>query len=102
MNNRFGSVPGWTGYELLESERLSPEMELRHLRNVTGSLLQEALSIWAALWAEVQDRVTSGIMVLPETERGFKPQCGWPEFLEKMWQLKFYLNSAKGFNEQGP
>jgi hypothetical protein len=38
-------------------------------------------------------RITAGALVLPEAEEGFTPECGWPEFLERMWQLRFYLAS---------
>jgi hypothetical protein len=82
------------------AERLSLETELRHFRNVNGSLLRGALDKWAELWGELQTQVTSGVMILPDAQKGFVPQCGWPEFLEKMWQLKFYLDSAKRFCEQ--
>lgn len=97
MNDEFRSVPRWAGEDFLDSSKLSPQAELRHYRHVTGSLLREALDKWAELWEEFQSQVTSGVMVLPEAQKGFKPQCGWPEFLEKMWQLKFYLDSAKRF-----
>ncbi len=102
MNDRFRPAPRWAGPELRESEEPSPETELRHFRNVSSSLLREALDRWAELWEELQGQVTAGMMVLPEAQRGFKPQCGWPEFLEKMWQLKFYLDSAKRFCDQRP
>jgi peptide methionine sulfoxide reductase MsrB len=100
MNDRLRSIPGWAGHEPLELKRRCLETELRHVRNVSGSLLREALEKWAEIWEEFQDQVTCGVTVLPKAQRGFKPRCGWPEFLEKMWQLKFYLDSAKRFCEQ--
>jgi hypothetical protein len=33
-------------------------------------------------------------MVTAEMQKGFVPACGWPEFLEKMWLLKHYLDSV--------
>jgi hypothetical protein len=27
--------------------------------------------------------------------KGFVPPCGWPELLEKLWQLKHYLDSIE-------
>ncbi len=102
MNYRFRPAPRWAGPKLQELERISPATELRHFKNVSSSLLREALDKWAELWEEFQEQVTAGMMVLPEAQRGFKPQCGWPEFLEKMWQLEFYLDSAKRFCEQRP
>jgi hypothetical protein len=38
-------------------------------------------------------------MVTPEAEKGFRPKCGWPEFLEKMWVLRHYLDYAKRYSE---
>jgi hypothetical protein len=102
VNDRLRSVPGWPKEELSGAKRRALETEFRHFRNVTSSLLQEALETWAELWAEFQERVTCGVTVLPEAQKGFKPRCGWPEFLEKLWQLKFYLDSAKRFCEQRP
>lgn len=99
MNDRLRPVPPRAGDRSRESETLALETELRHLRNVSIVLLQEALDRWAELWEEFQRQVTAGMMVLPEAQRGFRPQCGWPEFLEKLWQLKFYLDSAKRFCE---
>jgi len=80
---------------------LPPEKELRHFKNITSSLMKDALNLWAELWEEFEDRVISGVAVLPEAERGFKPRCGWPEFLERMWLLKHYLDFVKSFSEQG-
>ena len=77
---------------------LSPEEKMKHFRNVAGVVLQDAQDTWAELWSELQGTVTDGIMILPKAEKGFKPQCGWPEFLEKMWRLKHYLDYAKRFS----
>ncbi|OGP57207.1 MAG: hypothetical protein A2V67_03400 [Deltaproteobacteria bacterium RBG_13_61_14] len=76
-----------------------PEDKLRHFRNVTGSVLQDALDTWGELWDEMQGTVTHGYLVTPPAAKGFQPQCGWPEFLEKMWLLKHYLDYAKRFCE---
>lgn len=76
---------------------LSAEEKMRHFRNVAGVVLQDAEDVWSELWRELQGRVTEGIMILPQAERGFKPDCGWPEFLEKFWMLKHYLDYAKRF-----
>ena len=99
MNDRFRSVPRWAGHELPAAERLSREKELRHFSSVSSSLLRGALDRWAELWGELQGQITCGVMVLPEAQRGFKPRCGWPEFLEKMWALKHYLDYAKRYCE---
>jgi len=76
-----------------------PEAKLRHFRNVTGSVLQDALDTWGEIWDELQGHVTHGFLVTPQAAKGFQPQCGWPEFLEKMWLLKHYLDYAKRFCE---
>ena len=78
---------------------LSPEEKFRHIRNVTGSVIQNAQDIWGELWRELQWEVVDGVMILPEAEKGFKPKCGWPEFLEKMCMLQHQLDYAKRFSE---
>jgi hypothetical protein len=35
--------------------------------------------------------------VTPAMAEGFKPACGWPEFLEKLWLLKHYLDYIHRF-----
>ncbi len=81
-------------------QRPTPTRELRHFKNVTGNVMQDALNVWAHLWGELQGSVTCGVTVLPEAENGFKPSCGWPEFLEKMWLLRHYLDFTKRFTQQ--
>ncbi|MGA1825219.1 MAG: hypothetical protein ACMUIP_11215 [bacterium] len=77
---------------------ITPEEKLRHLQNVTGSIIQDAHDTWAEIWNELKGSVTDGVMILPEAEKGhFKPACGWSEFLEKIWLLKHYLDCAKKF-----
>jgi hypothetical protein len=76
---------------------LLPKEKFKHFRNVTGAVLQDAQDIWADLWNELQGEVVDGVMILPDAEKGFKPKCGWPEFLEKMWLLKHKLDYANRF-----
>ena len=83
----------------LINEMGTPDTKLRHFRNVTGVLMRDTLDVWADMWEELQGCVTGGAMVLPEAEQGLKPKCGWPEFLEKMWLLKHYLDYTKRFSE---
>lgn len=78
---------------------LLPEEKAKHFRNIMGVVLQDAQDTWGALWQELQGEVTDGNLILPEAEKGFKPKCGWPEYLEKMWLLKHYLDYAKRFSE---
>lgn len=71
---------------------------MKHFRSVAGVVLQDAQDTWAELWKELQGKVTDGVMILPQAEGGFNPDCGWPEFLEKMWRLKHYLDYARRFS----
>lgn len=92
---RFGSE-----HEDVVCQMPTPARELQHFKNVTGNVMQDALNVWADLWKELEGQVVSGVMVLPEAENGFKPSCGWPEFLEKMWLLRHYLDFAGRFSQQ--
>ena len=76
-------------------EVLTTDEKLRHFRNVSSSVLKDAQDVWGDIWDQFQGSVTHGFMVTPEAEKGFRPECGWPEFLEKMWLLKHYLDYAK-------
>lgn len=76
-------------------EVLTADEKLRHFRNVSGSVLQDAQDVWGDIWDQLQGSVTHGFMVTPEGDKGFRPECGWPEFLEKMWLLKHYLDYTK-------
>lgn len=68
------------------------ERALKNFRYVVGSVNDDALKAWADLWKELQACMTPNGMVLPEMQDGFQPSCGWPEFLEKFWLLKHYLD----------
>lgn len=76
-----------------------PQKQLRHFRNISGSLVQNALDTWGEIWDQLQGSLTHGVMVVPEMEKNFEPECGWPEFLEKMWLLRHYLDQTKRFCE---
>ena len=78
----------------------APEGELVHFRNVTGSVTQDALKVWADIWAELQEGVAHGVAIGPEAEKGFKPSCGWSEFLEKLWLLRHHLDFMDRFSRQ--
>jgi hypothetical protein len=70
----------------------TPERALKNFRYVVASVNESALAVWADLWRELQEGVTPGGMVTPQRDEGFKPSCGWAEFLEKFWLLKHYLD----------
>jgi hypothetical protein len=69
--------------------------QLDHLLKVAGSISQDANKTWADIWGELKHLTTGGGLVVPEAEKGFVPECGWPEFLEKFWLLKHYLDSIQ-------
>ncbi len=74
-----------------------PERTLKNFRYVVANVNDDALKVWADLWNEMRQSVTPGGMVLPEMSKGFVPPGGWPEFLEKFWLLKHYLDSIHSF-----
>jgi hypothetical protein len=70
-------------------------VQLEHLLKVANSVAQDANNAWADIWAEFKPYVTSAGQVSEEMSGGFVPSCGWPEFLEKFWQLKYYVDSVQ-------
>lgn len=90
-----------------------PQAELKHYQHVIGDVTQDALSTWAEIWGELQQGVHTGVTIAPKAEEGavtggtepyagepFRPSCGWPEFLEKMWILRHYLDFLARFSRQ--
>jgi hypothetical protein len=75
-------------------------VQLEHLLKVAGSITHDANKVWAEMWGEYKRLVTGGGMVVPEAKEGFVPECGWPEFLEKFWLLKHYLDSVQRICER--
>jgi hypothetical protein len=73
----------------------TPMFQLEHLLKVSGSVAQDANKVWAEIWSELKRVTTGGGMVVPEASQGFVPACGWPEFLERFWLLKHYLDSIQ-------
>lgn len=69
--------------------------QLDHLLKVASSISQDANKTWAQMWGELRQLTTGGGLVVPEAKKGFVPECGWPEFLEKFWLLKHYLDSIQ-------
>ncbi len=70
-------------------------VQLEHLLKVAGSIAQDADKTWAEMWGELRRLTTGSGMVVAEAKEGFVPECGWPEFLEKFWLLKHYLDSIQ-------
>ena len=82
------------------SQKASTATELQNFKNVNNSLVQDALNIWSELWAELDCQVGPGSKPVFESEAGFKPSCGWSQYLEKMWVLRNYLDFAKRISQQ--
>ncbi len=79
---------------------LTAVTQLDHLLKVADSITQDANKTWAEMWNELKRLTTGGGLVVPEGEKGFVPECGWPEFLEKFWLLKHYLDSIQRICER--
>ena len=75
----------------------SAERMLKSFRYVVAAVNGDALRAWTELWDQLKDGVTPAGAVLPQMEQGFRPPCGWPEFLEKFWLLKHYLDYVQKF-----
>ena len=83
--------------EVLNTKDRSAESALKNFRYVVASVNGDAQKVWADMWNELREGVTPGGIVLPTMSEGFTPSCGWPEFLEKMWLLKHYLDYIHRF-----
>jgi hypothetical protein len=70
-------------------------IQLEHLLRVAASVTQDADKTWAEIWSEFKPLVTADGVIRPEAAKGFTPSCGWPEFIEKLWLLKHYLDSVQ-------
>ena len=75
------------------------EENVKHFCILSHSALREAQKTWTEIWKELEGSVVDGGTVLPGAEDGFRPLCGWPEFLEKMWVLKHHLDYATKYSE---
>ena len=83
--------------DVLKANGRSADRALKNFRYVVATVNDDALRVWSDLWGEFQEVVTPGGMVLPKAKEGFTPSCGWPEFLEKLWLLKHYLDCIHRF-----
>ena len=75
----------------------SAERALKNVRYVVAAVNDSALKVWADLWQELKPAVAANGAVMPAAEGGIRPTCGWPEFLEKLWLLKHYLDYVHNF-----
>ncbi len=76
------------------------QVELTSFRNVTSSVVQDALNVWSEIWGELEGDLARGAAVAPKDDKGFAPSCGWPAFLEKMWVLRQNLDFLARFSRQ--
>ena len=103
MPSQFKVLPGGLDSDREITHGLRPtEKKLLHFRNVSVSVLQDALDTWGEIWDQLQGTITHGVMIVPEAEKNFEPECGWPQFLEKMWLLRHYLDYARRFCDGKP
>ena len=77
---------------------LAAEKQLKAFRYVVASVNQDALDTWSELWNELKNGVTPAGAVMPDMQEGFKPSCGWGEFMEKFWLMKHYLDYIQRFS----
>ncbi len=78
-----------------EGPKPTQDRELQNFRYVVASVNDSALAVWTDLWNELRGNA-QGEMATGNAE-GFQPACGWPEFLEKFWLLKHYLDYLHRF-----
>lgn len=83
----------------VDSQKSSNVPELQEFKNVTNNLVQDALTVWADLWAELEGQVEPDGQTCIKDET-FEPSCGWNQYLEKMWVLKHYLDFVKRLSQQ--
>ena len=72
-----------------------PLTQLNHLLKVADSVSLDAAKVWSELWNELQPYATPAGSIPGDLKSGFVPACGWPEFLEKFFLLKHYIDSAR-------
>ena len=77
----------------LKLDLSAPTTEAEHLLKVAASVTKDANDVWAEMWAQFKPHITPGGAIGQQMEKGFVPQCGWAEFMEKYWLLKHYLDS---------
>lgn len=85
-----------------EGTQPSQDRAPQSFRYAVASVNDSALAVWADLWNDLRGSVTTNGAVTPGMAGGFKPACGWPEFLEKLWLLKHYLDGAKYYPDKKP
>jgi hypothetical protein len=83
-----------------DSDAHAAERALKNFRYVVSAVNADAQKAWADLWEELKTGVTPAGVVSPTMQQGFKPSCGWAEFLEKFWLLKHYLDYVNRYCQE--
>jgi hypothetical protein len=86
-------MPGTNGHSFRTVQPELVPVQMEHLLKVADSVARDASGVWADVWGELKPHVTPEGIVLPPMDTGFIPECGWPEFLERLWLLKHYIDS---------
>ena len=84
----------------VDSQQSPNVPDLQDFKNVTNNLVQDALTVWADLWAELEGQVEPLEGDTSKKDSTFEPSCGWNQYLEKMWVLKHYLDFVKRLSQQ--
>ncbi len=71
----------------------TPLAELEHLLKVAGSVTRDANKAWADVWEELKVCSAAGGATTADAGKKFTPSCGWGDFLERYWMIKFYIDS---------
>jgi peptide methionine sulfoxide reductase MsrB len=100
MSNPSDLPSGTRLNRLAPEEPQTAELALKNFRYVVGAVNDNALAVWTELWEQLEHGLSPSGMVLPHSEQGFQPPCGWPEFLEKFWLLKHYLDYTHRFCQE--
>lgn len=85
--------------QMPEGDR-NAQQALKDFRYIVGSVDESAMRLWTEIWQEFQAGVTPAGAITPELSEGFQPSCGWPEFLEKFWLLRHYLEYILRFSRE--
>ena len=91
---------GETEHKQVAHPKPLSESELRDFKNVVHNLMQDALTVWADAWAELDGRLPSGGKDTVESHQRLEPSCGWSEYFEKMWVLRHYLDFTRKLSQQ--
>jgi len=95
MKNRYKTCDSAQyDYDEWQIERASAR--LRHFRGIAASVMNEALRIWQEIWESSLDtRTCEEILEGADESKDRIPSCGWPEFRERLYLLRQYIDYAR-------